>query len=419
MGVGATVGFGNLVWVREAHGGKAAANERITLGLIGMGTRVQNQLLRGFLEHPDTQVVSVCDVWDHRVADSVRQAEEFYGQAKRSGDFHGVAGVKDFREIVSRADIDAVVIGTPDHWHAVQALMAIRAGKDVYCEKPLTRTVEEARVLVAAVREHETIFQTGSQQRSDESFRFAAELVRSGRIGTLQDVSVQVGGPPDRSLLPGQAIPASLDWEMWLGPAAWRPYHEELCPQKDGTFPNWRGYEEFGGGGVADMGAHHFDIAQWAMDMDRSGPIEVVPPEDGSHSGLYLRYASGVCVHHLPDCIPGTGLRFDGTEGSITAVRWKCETDPVEIGRRPIGPEEVTLYKSDDHMGNWLECIRSRKDPVAPVEAGAHTAVVCHLVNIGYKLGRALKWDPSEWAFVGDAEANGLLKRTLRSPWTL
>jgi predicted dehydrogenase len=321
--------------------------------------------------------------------------------------------------LLGRDDIDAVVIATPDHMHAIPCLEAARARKDedVYCEKPLTVTVAEGRLICDAVQQNGCIFQTGSQQRSefDGKFRQAVEIVRNGRLGALKRVTVGVGGPAVACDLPAEEQPADVDWNLWLGPAAYRGYNHILCPQGNHDhFPAWRAYREFGGGGLADMGAHHFDIAQWALDMDGSGPVRIEPPDRDATSGLKFIYAGGIeMLHGSPE-----GCTFEGTEGRLYVNRPVIQSVPETILREPLGEGAELVYRATDHRRNWLDCIRSRETPICPAEVGHRSATVCHLANIAYWLRRPLDWDPQREQFVDDDEANGLLSREPRQPWS-
>jgi predicted dehydrogenase len=396
---------------------RAAPSERITLGFIGVGTMGRGHL-GSFLGRPDVQVLAVCDVVKERRDAAQKTVDDRYAQERGKGSYRGCKAHNDFRELLADKEIQAVVIATPDHSHAIPCLQALRAGKDVYCEKPLTHNIAEGRRIAEAVKQHKAVFQTGSQQRSEFGgrFRTAVELVRSGRIGEVKTVRIGVGGPAVPCDLPPQAAPEGTDWEMWLGPAPPRGYHEELCPRGvHRHFPNWRRYREYAGGGLADMGAHHFDIAQWALDMDGSGPAAVEPPAGSATSGLKFVYATGVVmVHGGPaDCV------FEGTEGTILVSRGKLESKPESVVKSPLGPNDFRVYPSSDHRANWLECVKSRKDPICTAEIGHRSATVCHLGNIGYWLRRPLKWDPVREQFVGDDEANKLVSREPRAPWKL
>jgi predicted dehydrogenase len=392
---------------------KAAAGERITLGFIGMGTMNLGHL-RNFLGIKDVQVLAVCDVDTTRRENAKKLVDDRYA---KNGGPKGCAAYNDFRELLGRKDIDAVVIATPDHWHAIPVLEACKAGKDVYCEKPLTLTIHEAKQLIDAVRKYDRVFQTGSQQRSSNEFRLACELVRSGRIGKVKTVNVNVGSPSKWCDLPEEQPEAGLDWDRWLGPAPKRPYNSVLSPRGVYLhFPNWRNYREYSGGMMTDWGAHHFDIAQWGLGMDDSGPVEIIPPEDPKAArGLRYLYANGVEVVHGP----GGSVNFVGTDGEITVNRGKLQSMPEGIIKDPLGEKDVHLYKSPGHQRDWLDCVRSRKRPICDVEIGARSVTVCHLGNLAYWNHRKLRWDPKTWQFVGDAEANRWLDRERRDPWQL
>jgi len=396
---------------------KTAATERVALGFVGMGVRSRS-LLRHMLGFPEFQVVAISEVVRQRRDHGRQYVQRYYARSKTSGSYKGCHALNDFREVVGRDDVDAVVIGTPDHWHAIQAVTAAGAGKDIYCEKPMTLAIAQGRKMVRAVRENKVVFQTGSQQRSEYGgrFRLAVELVRNGRIGRVKKVHVGVGGPPIPCDLPEEPTPEGTDWEMWNGPAPKRGYNEILCPKGvHHHFPAFRRYREYAGGALADMGAHHFDIVQWALDMDHGGPVKIEPPEDGAKNGLKLTYASGITVLHGG---PG-GCTFEGTAGTIYVDRRRIKSDPASIIQQPIGPDGVRVHRADGHCRNWLDCIRSRKLPICDVEIGHRSATVCHLANIGYQLGRTLQWDPGREQLTDDDEANKLLDRELRAPWKL
>jgi predicted dehydrogenase len=400
--------------------GRAAAaspSDRITLGFIGVGTMGRSHL-GAFLGMPDVQVVAVCDVVRERRESARQMADTRYAGRKAKGTYKSCAAFGDFRELLARKDIDAVVIATPDHWHAIPCVLAARAGKDVYCEKPLTHAVAEGRRIVEEVARAGVVFQTGSQQRTEFGghFRRAVELVRNGRIGKVKVVRIGVGGPPVPCELPAQPVPEGTDWDFWLGPAPKRGYNEILCPRGvHKHFPAWRSYREYGGGGLADMGAHHFDIAQWALDRDGSGPVKVEPPAGRATSGLKFTYADGVVMYHggPTDCV------FEGTAGKILVSRGHIATEPASILKEPIGARDWHAYPATSHHRNWLECVRSRKPTICPAEVGHRSATVCHLANIGYRLRRPLRWDPVTERFVGDAEADGLLSTRPRAPWKM
>lgn len=397
--------------------GLAAPSERIRLGFIGIGIQSRGHLRR-FVGTNDTQVIAVCDVVTERREDSKRIVEEGYAKQKDIGSYKGCAEYVDFRELLARDDIDAVVIGTPDHWHAIPAVMACRAGKDVYCEKPLSLTISEGRAMVEAARKHDRVFQTGSQQRSEFGglFRRAVELIRNGYLGEIKTVSVGVGGPAVTCDLPTEECPTGTDWNFWNGPSPERGYNQILCPKGiHNHFPAFRNYREYAGGGMADMGAHHFDIAQWALGMDNSGPVKIEPPDDKATTGLKFTYANGVVMYHGGP----SGCTFEGTKGTLYVDRNKIESNPANILEAKIGENEFHVEPSDNHHRNWIDAIRSRKKPICDVEIGHRSATVCELGQIGYDLRRPLNWDPVKERFINDDEANKLLSRPLRDPWKL
>jgi len=382
----------------------------------------------GFLGRKDTQVVAVCDVDTSRRDNGRKQVEDHY--AKQTGfDYKGCKTYNDFRELLARTDIDAVVIATPDHWHALIAIAAARANKDIYCEKPLCQSIHEARAMVSAVRKNDRIFQTGSMQRSSKEFRTGCELVRNGRIGKLQRIEVGVGGPGKPCDLPTETDEPGLDWNFWLGPAPLRGYHSELSPRGvHKHFPNWRNYREYGGGMVTDWGAHHFDIAQWGMGMDESGPAEILPAkEPNANHGVRLVYANGVEVLHKN----AGGVWFYGTEGRVFVDRGKFEfwlgdqqkakatADCDAIAKEYLSDAKTRLYVSTDHKADFLAAVRSRQKPICDVEVGARTVSVCHLVNLAYYHGEKMKWDPKREQFEGGTGNKAWLDVPHRDPWKL
>ena len=391
-------------------------SERITIGFIGCGKMMKGFHFGTLLKFPDVQGVAVCEVDKTRREVSKRRVEEAYSNEKP---YKGCAETTDFREVIARDDIDAVCIATPDHWHATPIVEACKAGKDIYCEKPLTLTIAEAKLCIDAVRKYKRVMQTGSQQRSSVfgPFRQACELIRSGRLGRIKTVSVGVGGPSQFCDLAEEAMEPGLDWDMWLGQAPMRPYNSVLSPRGvHNHFPKWRAYREYSGGGHTDMGAHHYDIAQWALGMDESGPVEIIPPDDPeATSGVKYIYENGIEMTHGG---PG-GCTFVGTKGTLRIDRGHLSSDPIEIVKQPLADDEVHLYKSPGHHRDWIDCIRSRKRPVADVEKGARTVTIVHLGNLAYWNHRRLRWDPKKWEFVDDAEANKWRDRERRDPWQL
>jgi len=411
----AAAGVAGPLILRGASPARAAANERLTLGLIGVGTMGRSHVDR-FLGYPDVQIVAVADVVAERREHSQRTVEQRYAKDQGQGSYRGCATYRDFRELLAMPDLDAVLIATPDHWHVIPAILAARAKKDIYCEKPLTLTIGEGRRLVNEVRKADVVFQTGSQQRTEfgGQFRQAAELIRNGRIGKVRTVRVGVGAPPVPCDLAEQEVPEGTDWDFWLGPAPWRGYNEELCPKGvHKHFPAFRNYREYAGGGLADMGAHHFDIAQWALDMDTSGPVKIEPPTGDATTGLKFTYANGVEMFHGGP----SGCTFEGELGTLYVDRGKLESTPGSIVQTPLGENDTRLYHADDHGRDWLDSIKARKRPACDVETGHRSATVCHLANLGYQLRRALSWDPGQERFANDEEANALLNRVPRDPW--
>jgi predicted dehydrogenase len=396
--------------------GHIPPSERLSVGVIGTGKFGLVPHLSTLLDAADVQVAAVCDV-DTTRREYALKTVAAHDQNRSS---KGCKAYNDFRKVLERKDIDAVLIATPDHWHAIQVIEACQAGKDIYCEKPLSLTIHEAETMIQAVRKHGRILQTGSQQRSGElgPFTLACALVRSGRLGKVQTVQVGVGGPSRWCDLPAEAAEPGLDWDMWLGPAPDRPYHSRLSQRGLPTkiWPQWRDYREYSGGAMTDTGAHFFDIAQWALDMDRSGPSQIIPPEDPKvFLGVKYVYPNGV------EMIPGGdwGITFKGTNGELYVTRGKMTSKPKEIAATPLGAGDVHLPVSPGHLRDWLNAIRSRKPPISDVEIGARSVTVCHLGNLAYWHRRKLQWDAQKWRFIDDEEANQWLDYQRRAPWQL
>jgi len=393
-------------------GAKSAPSDRLTMGFIGVGKQ-NRYLLNKFLAR-DTQVLAVCDVDTTRRESAKKIVDDFYAQKAVAG-YKGCDAYEDFRELLARSDIDAVCIASPDHWHAIHVVMAAKAKKDIYCEKPLSLTIPEARAMVKAVRKHGRVLQTGSMQRSSPEFYKACMLVRNGRIGQIKHVFVDVGTSSRWCDLPEEPVEQGLNWDFWLGPAPSRPYNSILSPRGiPKNFPAWREYREYSGGGMTDWGAHHFDIAQWGLGMDDSGPVQIVPPDDPkATTGVRFVYKNGVQVVH-GKC---GGVLFVGTEGQILVNRGKFKITPEGLDKDPVPESGVQLYKSTDHYQDFLDCVKSRKPPVADVEIGCRSVSVCHLGNLAYWYRKVLNWDPMKERFIGDAEANTWLDRKRRAPW--
>jgi predicted dehydrogenase len=390
-----------------ASDGRVPASRRITVGIIGAGR--QGMLLMARLAHePDVEIVAVCEVDRTRRDDARRVAGP------------SCLAYNDHRELLLRRDLDAVVIATPDHWHAIQAIEACRARKDVFCEAPLTATIHEARAVVEATRKYNRVFQTGSQQRAEYEgrFRLACEYVRSGRIGKLLAIYAGIpGGPSKWCDLPEEAMEPGLDWDRWLGPAPLRPYHSALSPRGvHEAAPAWRLYREYGGGALTDPGSHHLDIAQWALEGERTGPMEIIPPDDPrAERGLRWVHGNGVeIIHGGP-----AGLTFVGASGSIFVDRARLASNPEKILLEPLGEKDVHLGQATNLLRDWLDCIRTRRRPLCDVDVGARAATVAHLGNLAYWNRRKLRWDPGAWKLVGDEEAMAWLDRDRRDPYRL
>lgn len=395
-----------------------APSDMITLGFIGTGKQGRG-LTSAFLNTGEVRIIALSEVYRDKGILTLENIKTYYSKNEQAGKYANIPVYNDFRELLARKDIDGVVIATPDHWHAAGAVRAAEAGKDIFCEKPLSLTVKEGRAMVNATRLHNRVFQTGSMQRSWAEFRQAVELVRNGYIGEIKSIKVSVGPPPKKYDLSAEPIPDGLDWSKWLGPNAASSFNTELAPpvSKD-VYPNWRRYKEFGGGGVTDWGAHMFDIAQWALDMDNSGPVEVSAPDGGSHKNLTFRYKNGTIMTHEKWAWENAVL-FTGTEGEIRIERGKIETTPASLKDRIIGESEKHVYKSIDHYKDFLNAMRKRSMPVCDVETGHRTATVCNIGNIAYQLNRSLQWDPVKEMFSNDAEANALLGRTMLNEWAI
>jgi len=393
--------------------GRPAPSDRIVMGAIGVGAQ-GGWKARGFAHYSQVQMVAVCDV-DKARRDRVKGAiDSRYGNS-------ACAAYNDYREITGRDDIDAVLVGTPDHWHVLTALAAVRAGKDAYVEKPLSLTIRQGRALADAARRYGRVVQTGSQQRSAANFRQACELVRNGRIGKLHTVRVGIPGNSRRCgpIWQPAPVPEGFDYDRWLGPAPWAPYTRQRCHY------SFRFLLDYSGGQVTNWGAHHIDIAQWGIGADNGGPVEVVGDGEFPTSGLFTTaskvnftctYADGV---RLICASGGSGTRFEGSGGSISVTRGRLRVTPESVLREPIAPGEIHLARSNNHMRNFLECVRTRGTCVADAEIGHRSATVCHLGNIAMRLKRKLRWDPAAERFIGDEEANRMIGRPLREPWRL
>ncbi len=395
-----------------------APSDLISLGFIGTGKQGRG-LANSFLGTNEARIVAISEVYKAKAQLMLDRIKSHHAKNTEQGASADIPVYNDFRELLARKDIDAVVIAAPDHWHAAMAVRAAEAGKDIYCEKPLSLTVKEGRAMVNAARKHNRVFQTGSMQRSWPEFRQTAELIRNGYIGEVKTIKVNVGPPPTPYNLPAEPIPEGLDWSAWLGPNAPVPFNSELAPptSKD-VFPNWRNYKEFGGGMVTDWGAHMFDIVQWSLDMDNSGPVEVIAPDGKDHPFLTYRYDNGIVMTHEKWDWPNA-IHFIGTEGEIKVQRKKIETTPASLAKKEIGETEKHVYRSENHYKDFLKAMRKRSKPICDVEVGHRTASVCNIGNIAYQLKRPLVWNPKKELFKNDAEANALLGRPMLNEWAI
>ena len=395
-----------------------APSDQINIGFIGTGKQARESLLPPFANR--ARIIALCDVDQTKLKRFQSEAEALY--AKRGLYAKGMTLYGDFRELLQNKEVDGVVIATPDHWHAINLIEAAKAGKDIYCEKPFSHSIQEGRLMVDAVKKYQRVCQVGSMQRSWHNFWHAAQVVRNGFLGDIDLIRVYTGGTysvfPQPCNLPDQLCPETLNWDMWIGPARYRAYHEELAPSlKNDFWAKWRMYRDYGNGNIGDWGAHMFDIIQWALDKDNSGPVAVMPSgKDYGH--LSYLYDNGTRVV-FEDFHRGRGVQFIGSKGTLTITREFYETTPTELKDYMFADREKTLYESTDHYTNWLECMKSRKDPVATAEIGHRTATVGHLSIIANRLKRTLRWDPKSEQFIGDEEANQLAKAYVRKPWSL
>lgn len=393
-----------------------APSDTINLGFIGAGK--QGKILsKFFLDTEEINIAALSEVYEAK-ADLFVQTVNEYFLKHTPGKKAGISRHKDFREMLDQKEIDAVVIATPDHWHGVMAVMAAEAGKDIYCEKPMSLTVKEGRAMVNATRKNNRVFQTGSMQRSWPEFRQAVELIRNGYIGDIQSVKVNVGAPPVPYNLPAEPIPPGLDWTLWLGPNPYQNFNSELAPPvtRD-VYPNWRLYKEFGGGMVTDWGAHMFDIVQWALNMDDSGPTKIFPP-GGEIPVLTFYYDNGVKMTH-EKWEWNNAIHFMGTKGELKVARGKLETTPASVKDTLVRDTDERVYYSDNHYKDFLQAMRTRKRPVCDVETGHRTATVGNIANIAYELKRPLEWNPQRERFFRDREANKLLGRKMVDEWKI
>jgi predicted dehydrogenase len=401
--------------------GAVAPSDRITLACIGVGNMGTSNM-DSFLEKPEAQIVAICDV------DAKRRKEAIATVETKSGK-KGCAEYDDFRELLERRDLDAISLATPDHWHALIAVAAAKKGFDIYGEKPLAYTIAEGRAVVDAVDRYGIIWQTGSWQRSVKSFRYACELVRNGRIGKVKTVRVGLPygfGISDQGGYKPSPVPEGFNYDMWLGPAPLVPYAPNRCHW------NFRWISDYSGGMITDWAGHHVDIAQWGMDTEMTSPIEIegVAEFPKAEDGLFdtatsyrfvCTYKEGftMIVADQKQQPKGMGVQFEGTEGWIWVDRGGFDASNKSLLTSAIGPNEIHLYKSDDHHQNFLDCIRSRAEAITPARIAHRSIMVGHLGLIAMKLGRKVQWDPATEQFVNDPEADRMLARPMRSPWHL
>jgi predicted dehydrogenase len=397
--------------------GFVAPNDKINLGFIGCGKQSAG-LQRRFFNLPDAQIVSAAEVYATKLDKFIQANNALYAGKTGQADYKATDAYVDYRELLADKNIDAVIIASPDHWHASMSVHAAEAGKDIYCEKPLSLTVKEGRTMVEATRKHGRVFQTGSMQRSAKEFTQAVQLVRSGAIGEIKKVLVSVGGPPKAWDLQPEPVPAGLNWELWMGPnVVDRPYNNFLAPDLESTFwAKWRDYNEFGGGYMTDWGAHMFDIGQWGLGMDHSGPVKIIPPGNGKGEGLIYEYENGIQMIHQP--VAGKNFcQFIGSEGEVYVQRGELRTTPENLKDKSFAPGDYKIQACDNHYEDFFNAIKSRKPPICDVETGHRTATVCNIGNIAYALQRTLQWDPQKEKFKRDGEANKLLKRKMKKEW--
>lgn len=436
------IGFPTIVPARVL--GKYSPSNRINVGAIGTGRISRVHDMPGVWRHDYAQIVAVCDLDTKRAADAKQLVNKVYAE-KTGKPFDGVKVYHDYRELIANKDIDAVLISTPDHWHAAIAVDAARAGKHIYLQKPASLTIAEGRFMSDVISKSGVKFQIGSQQRSSEQFRYAAELVRNGRIGELKRVYVGLPGDPSGDEEPEMPIPPNLNYDMWLGSTPYVYYTEKrVHPQDSYDRPGWLRCEQFGAGMITGWGAHHIDSAHWGMGTELTGPVEVWGHAEFPKSGLWdvhgiftthALYENGVQMtvsNELPN-----GVKFEGTEGWIFVTRGNYQataSDPVpnadgtkpldasdpKIIKSQIGPDEFHHMVSTDHHANWLEAIRDNKPTIAPVEEAHRSCTACLLHHIAMKLDRKIYWDPRNEQFKNnDAEATAMLARPQREPWVL
>ena len=396
--------------------GTVAPSNRLLVGVIGMGSQ-GGWDMRGFFSEEDALVVAVCDVDKKRQKAGKFEVDQKYGNSD-------CKMYLDFRDVIARSDIDIISIAVPDHWHSIPAIMAAQAGKDIYGQKPMARTIREGRAICDAVKRYGTVWQTGSWQRSVYNFRRACELVINGRIGKVSRVEVGLPTGENMGNNPVQPVPEGVDWDMWLGPAPWVPYRGIL-------HWNWRWMMDYSGGQITDWAGHHIDIAHWGLGLDRTGPVEIegtgIYPKDGMYNvpvkyKVTTKYANGIEMVIANDQqVPhGMGTCWYGDKGWLHVTRDQpLHTDRPSILDEVIGPNEIHLYQSNNHHRNFLDCIKTRRETVTPAEIAHRSLTPALLGEIAMQTGRKLRWDPDKEVIIGDEEASKMLSRPMRSPWHL
>ncbi len=440
LGAVGTLGFPTIV---PAHvlGGKDAPSNKINIGQIGCGRIARTHDLPGTWKFEKARIMAVCDLDRHRTEDTKQLVEEYYTKKTGQSNYIDVKMYDDYREMLLNKDIDAVMISTPDFWHAQPAMEAALAGKDIYLQKPTSLTIHEGRQLANVIKKTGRILQVGTQQRSTSQFRIAAELVRNGRIGKLHTVKVGLPGDPSGPPAPAMPVPKGFNYDMWLGSTPYVPYTEiAVHPQKGYDRPGWLRMEQFGAGMITGWGQHHYDSAAWGMDTEYTGPISVEAVAEFPKSGLWnvhgdfmakAEYANGITMY-TSGGFPN-GIRYEGSEGWIFVSRGDyaaTSSDPTskvrskaldasdpKILESVIGANELHLYHSDDQHGNWLDCIETRKEPISPIEMGHRACTVCLITHVAMKVPGKLQWDPSKEQFVNSTEANSWLRRSQRAPY--
>jgi predicted dehydrogenase len=395
--------------------GQNAPSNRINIGLIGMGLMMEGhqQAMTG---RPDTQVLAVCDVVREKREKCKAQVEKVYAQKMASGSYKGCDAYNEYERILDRKDIDAVMVITPDHWHAAISVAAMRAGKDVYVQKPMTLTIREGRIMSDVARQYSAILQVGSQQRSERAFRRACEIVRNGGIGKVHTIYAGLGEFPPPIQLPEQPIPAGFDYDRWLGPTPWYPFNEMRIKGDYGG--GWRRFWDYGSRKNGDWGAHHFDIIQWALGMDNSGPVEFIPKGYEKNPFQTHIYADGTKVLRDHPIRNGHMIQFIGDKGEVLVSRGdRLETTPAKLKDQPPGPNDVRLYESRNHEDNWIQSIKTRTQPICPAEIGHRTATICHLSGIAERLGLPVKWNPAKEEILGNELASRWMDRPRRTPY--